>query len=61
MLLLILLVKKLLECFTKKNCKKQIIEFRTGKVIKRKNNKLYVQWKGYNNSFNRWADKKGMV
>ena len=28
-------------------------EFRTEKVIKRKGNKLYVKWKGYNNSFNR--------
>ena len=27
-------------------------EFRTEKVIKRKGNKLYVKWKGYDNSFN---------
>ena len=27
-------------------------EFRIEKVIKRKRNKLYVKWKGYNNSFN---------
>ena len=27
-------------------------EFRTKKVIKRKGDKLYVKWKGYNNSFN---------
>ena len=26
-------------------------EFRIEKVIKRKGNKLYVKWKGYNNSF----------
>ena len=26
-------------------------EFRIEKVIKRKGNKLYVKWQGYNNSF----------
>ena len=35
-------------------------EFRTEKVIKRKGNKLYVKWKGYNNSFNSWIDKKDL-
>ena len=33
-------------------------EFRIEKVIKRKGNKLYVKWKGYNNYFNTWIDKK---
>ena len=33
-------------------------EFRIVKVIKMKGNKLYVKWKGYNNSFNSWIDKK---
>ena len=28
-------------------------EFRIETLIKRKDNKLYVKWKGYNNSFNR--------
>ena len=27
-------------------------EFRTEKVLKRKGNKLYVKWKGYDNRFN---------
>ena len=36
-------------------------EFRIGKVIKRKGNKLYLKWKGYNNSFNSWIDKKDIV
>ena len=36
-------------------------EFRIETLIKRKDNKLYVKWKGYNNSFNRWIDKKGIV
>ena len=36
-------------------------EFRIKKVIKRKGNKLYVKWKGYNNSFNSWIDKKDLI
>ena len=36
-------------------------EFRIEKVIKRKGNKLCVKWKGYNNSFNSWIDKKDIV
>ena len=36
-------------------------EFRIEKVIKRKGDKLYVKWKGYNNSFNSWIDKKDLV
>ena len=36
-------------------------EFRIEKVIKRKDDKLYVKWKGYDNSFNSWIDKKDMV
>ena len=33
-------------------------EFRVEKVIKRKGNNLYVKWKGHNNSFNSWIEKK---
>ena len=36
-------------------------EFRIKKVIKRKGDKLYVKWKGYDNSFNSWIDKKDLV
>ena len=36
-------------------------EFRIEKVIKRKDNKLYVTWKGYNNSFNSWIHRKDIV
>ena len=36
-------------------------EFRIEKVIKKKGNKLYVKWKGYNSSFNSWIDKKDLV
>ena len=30
-------------------------EFRIEEVIKRKGDKSYVKWKGYNNSFNSWV------
>ena len=36
-------------------------EFRIVKVLKKKGDKLYVKWKGYNNSFNSWIDKKDLV
>ena len=35
-------------------------EFRIEKVLKKKGDKLYVKWKGYDNSFNSW-DKKDLV
>ena len=36
-------------------------KFRTEKVLKRKGDKLYVKWKGYDNSFNSWIDKKDLI
>ena len=36
-------------------------EFRIEKVIKRKGDNLYVKWKGYDNSFNSWINKKDLV
>ena len=36
-------------------------EFRVEKVIKRKGDKLYVKWKGYDSSFNSWIDKKDII
>ena len=33
-------------------------QIRIQKVIKRKGDKLFVKWKGYDNSFNSWIDKK---
>ena len=58
------MVNQLLEVLTKKNSKKlerkekRKKKFRVEKVIKRKVDKLYVKWKGYNNSFNRWINQK---
>ena len=43
--------------FQKTNQKEFIIE----KVIRRKGNKLYVKWKGYNNYISSWIDKKDIT
>ena len=36
-------------------------KFRIEKVLKRKGDKLYVKWKGYDNRFNSWIDKKDLI
>ena len=36
-------------------------EFRIEEVIKRKGDKLYVKWKGYDSSFISWIDKKDFI
>ena len=36
-------------------------EFRVEKVIKRKGEKLFVKWKGYDGSFNSWIDEKCII
>ena len=54
--------KKLWESFYEKELQKtNQREFRIEKVIEWKGNKLYVKWKGYNNSFNSWIDKKDLI
>ena len=60
---MILMEKKLLGRFMKTNCKKQIKKkkIRTENLIKRKFDKLYVKWKGYDSLFNSWIDKKDIV
>ena len=35
--------------------------FRIEKVIKRKDDKIYIKWKRYNNSFNSCVDKKYII
>ena len=64
MLLLILNMNKLLEHFTKKELqkkqkktKKNQKEFGVERVLKRKDDKLYIKWKG-SSSFNSWIDRK---
>ena len=36
-------------------------EFRIEKVLQREGDKLYLKWKGYDNSVNRWIDKNDLV
>ena len=47
--------------FMKKNCKKLVKKTGLEKVLKRKDDKLYVKWKGYDNSFNCWIDIKDLI
>ena len=54
--------EKIVEMFYEKELQKtNQKEFRAEKVIKRKGDKLYVKWKGHDNSFNNWTDKKDIV
>ena len=41
-----------------KKKKKNQKDFSVEKVTKRKGDKLYIKWKGYNNSFKSWIDLK---
>ena len=36
-------------------------EFRVEEIIKIKDDKLYVKWKGYDSFFNSWINKKDIV
>ena len=36
-------------------------KYRVEKVLKRKSDKFYIKWKGYDNSFDSWIDKKDIV
>ena len=36
-------------------------EFSIEKLLKRKDDKLYVKWKRYDNSFNSWVNKKDLL
>ena len=48
--------------FYEKELKKTSQEkFRIEKLIKRKGDKFYIKWKGYDDSFNSWIDKQDIV
>ena len=50
------------ESFYEKELQKTSQEkFRIEKVLKRKGEKLYIRWKGYNNSFNGCINKKDLI
>ena len=54
--------EEIIETFYEKELQKtNQKEFKIEKIIKRKGNKLYVKWRGYDNSFNSWIDKKDIV
>ena len=56
-LLVTLKEKKLLKRFYEKELQKtNQKEFRAEKVIKKKGNKLYLKWKGYDSFFNIWIE-----
>ena len=62
MLLMILTMKILLERFTKNNFTETNREkFKIRETIKRKGKKLYIKWKGYDNSLNSWIDKTDVI
>ena len=61
MFLIILMVTRMNKSYENELQKANQKEFRIEKVIKRKGDKLYVKWKGYNNFFNCWIDKKDIV
>ena len=55
--------EKIIGTFYQSQLKKKTNQekFRIEKVIKRKGDKLYVKWKGYDRSFNSWIDKKDLA
>ena len=54
--------EEIIETFYEKELQKIVQrEFSIDIVTKKKGNKLYVKWKGYDNSFNSWIDKKDLV
>ena len=52
------MLKKLLGCFTKNNSKDKSNRLQNRKSNKKKGNKLFVKWKGYDNLFNSRIYKK---
>ena len=47
--------------YTKELKKTNQQKFRIEKVLNRKGDKLYVKWKGYDDCFNSWIDKKDLI
>ena len=55
------MVRKLLKHFLKKNCKRHIEWSVELKNNEEKGYILYIKRKGYENLFNSWLDKKGII
>ena len=47
--------------YKKKLYKTNQTRFTVLKIIKRKDDKLYVKWKGFESPFNSWVDKKDII
>ena len=59
---MIWMLKKIVGTFYEKELQKtNQQEFTIEKIIKKKDDKLYVKWKGYDSSFNSWIDKKDLI
>ena len=62
LLLTISMLKKIVGTFYEKELQKtNQQEFTIEKIIQKKDDKLYVKWKGYDSSFNSWIDKKDLI
>ena len=54
--------EEITESFYEKQLQKTSQEkLRIEAVLKRKGDKLYVKWKGYDSHFNSWIDKKYLI
>ena len=53
--------EEILETFYEKEFQEKNKKTRFENVIKKKGNKLYVKWKGYDSSFTSWIDNKDIV
>ena len=53
--------EEIIGIFYEKELLKTNQNIRIEKVLKKKGDKLHVKWKGYDNSFNSWIDKKDLV
>ena len=53
--------EEIIGTFYENELQKDQKEFRIEKVLTKKGDKLYVKWKGYDNSFNSWIDEKDIV
>ena len=53
--------EEILETFYEKEFQETNKKTRFENVIKKKGNKLYVKWKGYDSSFTSWIDNKDIV
>ena len=52
------MVSLVLEVFMKKNCKKLVKKNLKRKKGLKKGDKMHINWKKYDNSFNSWINKK---